>query len=719
VTSTAYVCNGSPTWVGTVDSDGGTIQLGSVTVEVPPGAVGPSAISLSATLSGALPGPLPTGVQPVGQTIVLQKSDPALFQQPVRVMVPYTPGSVPQGSVPVVYTWDDAIGQFNMTTMASIDEADGRLSFVTTHFSDKVPGGAPSVPGPVNTSYQPSSDGWAYVNFGSYVTTPAEQQGNCGGMSALSLFYYHRGLHIFPTVNNQGTTELDDDLVTQELITRAQKRYLDLWDRWFLVPLFGFADGGIADGGIGSINLSDEETGDILRAILAEEGPTVIRMSGEDASHNPVAHVGVVYKYDVQDGSGLFYFYDPNFPGCSASTAPESAPKIRWVLQSDNKTHNFEPYNVTDPTGTTQYTFTDFFAFAPEDFWSVTTTYGFDLSALNARVRAGWGADSVWAATRPVSATDSTGKVLPSGDILLEAQSTAKIVFSITPSNSGLVQRIPAYVAWRTDHADQLGQIGLHTGQVLTEQTDIGPTGKANVGPFTAADLAPGDSVLHVYLSYENESKTMTFDVASQAFECTQTNAFGAYAGYAELKVHVCGPSQVICGDTCCDSCGDGGVGLQPGQICCNGSPVDLGDAGDAGDAGCPSSGCGSVAAVNLPLNYGLFYCGNTGEPDCSPHITSSRTSNTSSLEVCPGAVLIQTSTVDLSDFPRYTVNLQCAVNGAVVSSCGFTLIPNGTCTCETLFDSDGNPYCFQDTTYGPGMILASTSCPNNGFTCP
>lgn len=539
--------DGGQPLTGTVGPAGGAVELGDVTLTFPPGATGSGPLSFSAWLTDSLPAPVPSGDMLASRTLILRKNDDAPLKLPIEVTLPYWPASVSDGSFPIVHYWDEETKAYVPMTMLDIDESAARLTFSTTHFSSFVVLAAPFGATQQTSDFTPSRNGWAYTNFGAYACK-SDYDGVCFALAATAVYYWGRGVAAYPTIDNQGTPNfLDDDLRAQELIARAACE----GNGKYLAEIWGSTS-----------RMSDEEIGQYLMSMLNKHIPVVLVMLPAPIGRPPapIGHASVVWSYRMEDDGVRFLLYDPNRPGCEMDSA-----SIVWRQGSDGK-HLFVPYGACPESPC----FRRFYALAPAEFTLGQSGYSGALRALDDGMKDEWGNTSRWAKAVPRNVTEDAGYVSASGEVTVDFRSGAKIQVGFLPGHG--MNENPQYIAWRMDQ------------DASTHVAKFDAQGLALVGPLP--DTRSGDHTLQLYLSTRDETGSLPFDVCRPGTNpsCTEPVTWQGYAGYTQVKVHVCKASEDVCGDACCGAA-EGDASVSPPDcahtcggehVCCGESCVDL-----------------------------------------------------------------------------------------------------------------------------------------------
>lgn len=253
----------------------------------------------------------------ISQLIVLSReTGDVLFPHPVAVTIPYDTDKVVYGDFISVYQIMDESGTIEETTVTEINENEGTITFLTTHFSwyivlelEKTV--EEILTSNVDSGFVPKKDGWFITNRGSYIT----DGGNCMGMSMMAKYYYENqksnyGDFYNKFIENDPKNELDDE-IAQELAARAQ---LGMGDRWSSLQKdttrFGHNEWTDADlhGKALLMNLHVTKQPQLIGLYTLY---TVTKADGsKEYKWGDGGHMAMVYKYE----DGKFYVYDPNVP---------------------------------------------------------------------------------------------------------------------------------------------------------------------------------------------------------------------------------------------------------------------------------------------------------------------------------------------------------------------------------------------------------------------
>lgn len=303
---------------GTASPAGGTITVTDptspivgATVTVPPGAIASGNVHISITHQDNAPGPLlpesvAAGAIVVSKTIVLTKDRPGTFDQPITITVPYESSKLDPEDVPSVLYWDESTSRYSAVTVTDFDQASGKVTFQTSHFSlfqaAAIKGLGQQVrlsliQTTVDTNFRPSPDGFSRGNFTSYSAPGA----NCMGMSSYSDWFFERakdrlngGKGLFQEYSVNVPAE---DTIAQELIVRAHAAASQGWANILFVDKF---------------LLGQFKTGtSLIQNMKLTMQPQIFLLLGRLPGATKWAHALVSYAYS----SGKFSLYDPNHPG--------------------------------------------------------------------------------------------------------------------------------------------------------------------------------------------------------------------------------------------------------------------------------------------------------------------------------------------------------------------------------------------------------------------
>jgi uncharacterized protein YfaP (DUF2135 family) len=281
----------------TLGGGGGSLQLGAVNVNAPPGSVvSPTEFAASTT---SLPASLPAGIASLNSAYAITLTNPLGapdngLNAPVNIRVPYGGLGVTDPSRLAVLHYDSATGAYEPTTIHDIDTTNQTITFDSRAFSSFVlvllNAGLP--PSAFASNFVPVSNGFAIVNNGNQYLSPG---GNCVGMSSFTLWYYqNRGAGLYSHYSTDNQPASIQDLVA----TRAHVQQSAFWGN--LINHVNDVSGQRAH---------PDWTVYWLRNYLTSFQTPFVVVAGYAAFAN--AHAILVYGYDAN----FFYLYDPNHPG--------------------------------------------------------------------------------------------------------------------------------------------------------------------------------------------------------------------------------------------------------------------------------------------------------------------------------------------------------------------------------------------------------------------
>ncbi len=165
----------------TVGASGGTVEASGFKLEFPAGALAAdAAVTVTqAPVTAADFGGLFTPLTPLYS---VNAGDGAMAA-PVTVTLP---ASVPDGAVPLAFSYDDATG--TLTPLTPLDFDATSITVAANHFSGIVGGEfhdkaeSPTV----DSGFRPGVDDWQFTNNGSYIAP----SGHCEGQSDTAIWYY-------------------------------------------------------------------------------------------------------------------------------------------------------------------------------------------------------------------------------------------------------------------------------------------------------------------------------------------------------------------------------------------------------------------------------------------------------------------------------------------------------------------------------------------------
>jgi uncharacterized protein YfaP (DUF2135 family) len=281
----------------TLGHNGGSLQLGSVNINAPPGSI-VSGTDFAASTT-PLPAPLPSGFTSLNSTYAVTLAN-ALgapdngLNAPVNVKVPYGGLGVTDPSRLSVLHYNGTSGAYEPATIHEVDTANQTITFDSRSFSSfalvilnaALPSSA-SAP-----NFVPNSNGFAIVNNGNQYLSLG---GNCVGMTSFSLWYYqNRGAGLFSHYSTANQPASIQDLVA----TRAHVQQSAFWGN--LINNVNDVTGQRAH---------PDWTAFQLRAYLALLRVPFVVVAGTPSFFN--AHAILIYGYDQNN----FFIYDPNVPG--------------------------------------------------------------------------------------------------------------------------------------------------------------------------------------------------------------------------------------------------------------------------------------------------------------------------------------------------------------------------------------------------------------------
>jgi hypothetical protein len=134
---TTTVTDTNPT---TITISAPSTPIDGTRLDIPAGALGEGAETITISYSTALPAPLGRssqnfGLRAASATLNLSKATDALFFIPVTVSVPYNKASLANSDVPVVFYYDPSTQEYDAMQTVNIDQTGGTISFLTRHFS--------------------------------------------------------------------------------------------------------------------------------------------------------------------------------------------------------------------------------------------------------------------------------------------------------------------------------------------------------------------------------------------------------------------------------------------------------------------------------------------------------------------------------------------------------------------------------------------------------
>ncbi len=278
-------------------NNGGSLQLGSVNINAPAGAV-VSGTDFAAVPT-SLPAPLPSGVQALNAAYNISLANAAGapdngLNAPVNVTVPYSGLGVTDPSRLTVLHYNSITSAYEPATIHDINTTSQTMTFDSRAFSSFVLVLLNAVlpPAVSAANFAPNSHGFAITNRGNQYLSNG---GNCVGMTSFALWYYqNRGAGLFsqyPTTNQPASIQ---DLIA----TRAHVQQSAFWGN--LINQINDVNGQRAH---------PDWTVFWLRSYLTIFRVPFVVVAGFAASPN--AHAILIYGYDASN----FLIYDPNVPG--------------------------------------------------------------------------------------------------------------------------------------------------------------------------------------------------------------------------------------------------------------------------------------------------------------------------------------------------------------------------------------------------------------------
>ena len=324
----------------TVEAPAGS-PIAGAKVEVPADAV-VAADNITIGYEDALPLAVDSDVSTAGyeqlsKTLVITRTGESDFGQTVDVTMPYDKSKLPDDATPIVVYLDEDTGSYSPIAVKSIDRANGKITFLTSHASKyavvwiKVGGIGPIDPSKLTTSvnFNPVVDSFFVHNFGSY----EEPGGNSFGMAGYAAWYHHarkatKGAAL-STLYREGNPALEeDDQVARELIMRAyqagnQKSHIKALDNAAT---------------LGATNIAAENTVamTIIQQLLMTKQAQLMVMGKGSAGSWTDGQTVAVYAYD--GAAQRFSFYDTRFPG-EVVTVPWN-PTTGFGVDSKNKEYD-------------------------------------------------------------------------------------------------------------------------------------------------------------------------------------------------------------------------------------------------------------------------------------------------------------------------------------------------------------------------------------------
>lgn len=179
---------GAPT-VTTIGPGGGTVTLPGLAIELRPGSLAadtPVTVTTTPIDGLAAPGDFGSAIDPVTPLYSIDLGDADLAIPATVTLDMAIPTNLPPDTVPMAFYRDPLTGTLSPLTPVASD--DGRLTVLAPHFSDIL--GAlvdlAKIPGTVDSGFRPGKDDWQFNNFGSYIATG----GQCEGQTVSEIWYY-------------------------------------------------------------------------------------------------------------------------------------------------------------------------------------------------------------------------------------------------------------------------------------------------------------------------------------------------------------------------------------------------------------------------------------------------------------------------------------------------------------------------------------------------
>lgn len=307
-----------PTSGGMIQIQGSASVLNGLEIELPEGSyheVADFSISYSEILSHDF-GPL---FQPVSPLIEINNGG-KLSNQLMRLKVPVIASP---DAYKMAFYYDRASGELEGISVLS--QKENFVEVIVRHFSlivitqvqkELLIGG-----GGFHTSFDPSRNGWGFVNYGSY----PEYDGICAGMSIGAAYYFKNfkaGLALNSYFDNDqlwfpSPDVWEDDANGLRFATAIHRVQEAFWDN-NLVDVTQI------------VNATDSDRFfNLIYSILILNQPQLIYLSDPAA---PIAHMIVAFGYQVLGKEVKINVYDPNFPNQEST--------ISYNLE----THSFSKY---------------------------------------------------------------------------------------------------------------------------------------------------------------------------------------------------------------------------------------------------------------------------------------------------------------------------------------------------------------------------------------
>lgn len=302
---------------GVIGPEGGMVEvtdtsspLYGVNIEVPAGALEED-IVITITQVYSEPQIPETAVKTSG-TVSLGPED-IVFNTPVSITIPYNDSNVSDENTLQIYAYNGS--SWGGVTFKNRDTEANTITALSVHFSPHavLEPKNPQESGVLDTGFTPNVNGFSIKNFG--------YPGNCAGMVNYAKWIYE---------NNKCDLYYSayDDKTEEEVAEKANDKtetYIS-WDEILknvFLPIY--SEKSVADQLISNI-----KTNDLPILLILEKAPAL----------PAVAHMVLVYAYDYD--KGLFYIYDPQYPGTQGEIEFDG-----WYL---------EDYNILyDPDYATDY----------------------------------------------------------------------------------------------------------------------------------------------------------------------------------------------------------------------------------------------------------------------------------------------------------------------------------------------------------------------------
>ena len=264
---------------GTGSADGGTIEAGSVTINIRAQAL---ADDVNFTVSEVdTPATLPTGLKQVGSAmdVSVGDSDYEKINGPVTFTVKYDDTGMADETKLLVLHYDDTWG-YQAVRVLDQNTTANTITFESRTFSPFVLALLDLLlPDDADTGFTATANGWNINNFGSFFSPG----GNCLGMSAYATWFYQ----------GRSSEELNgkfNSTIAQYTALRAHLAQSQSWAKteWREEQL-----------------LQGAHLISLMKAFLYITDQPLILLMGVDGSPR---HASVVYAYDASN----FYFYDVN-----------------------------------------------------------------------------------------------------------------------------------------------------------------------------------------------------------------------------------------------------------------------------------------------------------------------------------------------------------------------------------------------------------------------